>query len=436
MHYNYVNKVAKDILKNDTDAQDALQNAFTNAFKKLYQVKKYKAFKNWLHTIVRNEAIAIWEKNNKVDLIEDFQDELIQADDTLDRLNFYNMISILNIKEQKVFKLRYEDNLPIKHIAKILNTNENSIKSILRRGKAKLHEKLKPATLVFIFCIIIASTVLATCLINYIKDLFSINSIGANNDGVLMAIENLDWYQEIDMEYINLGNGYKLKIDYILMDEMNLYLIFNLISENDISEFNGFTLIDLSIQNENEEIICNKRSILSNQSVKKIGDKVISSDKHHLKSLIYMYADHMPIANSININFSKIMLSSKSIFSNNKYRKIYTNADFTIDLSEKFMNRTSTSYTSTNSMIIKKAIITETGFYAVLEIPYMKRLSKITLTDSQGKLYDCYATSLSYKDSGHIYEYIITSNFNNREEENLKLKIDKNEYFLTKDIYP
>jgi len=207
-----VNKVAKDILKNDTDAQDALQNAFTNAFKKLYQVKKYKAFKNWLHTIVRNEAIAIWEKNNKVDLIEDFQDELIQADDTLDRLNFYNMISILNIKEQKVFKLRYEDNLPIKHIAKILNTNENSIKSILRRGKAKLHEKLKPATLVFIFCIIIASTVLATCLINYIKDLFSINSIGANNDGVLMAIENLDWYQEIDMEYINLGNGYKLKV--------------------------------------------------------------------------------------------------------------------------------------------------------------------------------------------------------------------------------
>ena len=127
--------------------------------------------------------------------------------------------------------------------------SENTIKSELSRGRQKIRKSFKQASIIIlILCLLVTTSVIAISIISYIKSLFDVNSVGAKNDGVLMAIENLDWYQQVEMSYIDLGNGYKIKAEYLLIDEMNLYLVFDFQSEEDISKFNNISISDLKLQ--------------------------------------------------------------------------------------------------------------------------------------------------------------------------------------------
>ena len=135
--------------------------------------------------------------------------------------DFDNIIKTLDENKRKIFELYYKENLSIKEISKLLNISESTVKANLRRGRQKLKESFKHIPLfIIILFVFITTTVIAVSIISYIKNLFETSSVGANNDGVLMAIENMDWYQEVDMDYIELGDGYKIKVEYLLMDEM------------------------------------------------------------------------------------------------------------------------------------------------------------------------------------------------------------------------
>lgn len=240
-----------------------------------------------------------------------------------------------------------------------------------------------------------------------------------------MAIENLDWYQQVDMSYIDLGNGYKIKFDYLLIDEMNLYLVLDFESENDISKFKNISLSNLKITNENNITICDRGNMIPEQVQLAIGDKLIEKDEHHMKSLIYMYTDSFPISKTLNISFSEIALYTKKSINSIKYQ-----VDFKLDLSEKFVNRSYTSYSSNESKI-KKAIVTETGFYAIIETENTQ-IEKIELVDNDNFVHECYTHTLSnYNDYGTL-EYIVISDFNNIESERLKLIMYNNEIELLK----
>ena len=93
----------------------------------------------------------------------------------------------------------------------------------------------------------------------------------------------MEWYQQVDMDYIDLDDGYKIKVDYILMDEMNLYMVVDLESEKDISEYDYITFSGLKIINENGEIICDEGSVLNKQYAKVLGDKTIENRENHIK---------------------------------------------------------------------------------------------------------------------------------------------------------
>ena len=190
-----------------------------------------------------------------------------------------------------------------------MNISETTVKASLNRGRKKLKETFKHIPLfIIILFVFITTTVIAISIISYIKNLFETNSVGANNDGVLMAIENMDWYQQVDMDYMDLGDGYKIKVEYLLMDEMNLYLIFDFQSEEDISKYDNISIPDLKITNEKEEMICDLGNILSNQVQRYSGEKLIEKSKNHMKWLIHMYTVDFPISKKIKIELSKIAL--------------------------------------------------------------------------------------------------------------------------------
>lgn len=432
---NDLYKIAMKRLHNIQDCQDAIQDTYMSAYENLSSLDNNCKFKSWLISILINKCNTIYNSYKKIDeLPEDIMIFDEKLDNIHDEIDFNNIIKPLKEKDQKIFKLRFAHDLSVKQISKVLDENTNTIKSKLSRGTKKLSKLSKKyATILFILLVFIATGVIAGCIISYIQSLFETKSVGIYNDGVSIAIENLDWFQEVNTGYVDLGNGYKIDIEYMLIDEMNLYLLLNFESNEDISNYDDIAITDLQIMNENGDIICNKNDMFAKQYMKKIGDKLIEHDKNHMKFLLYMYTDQFPHSQSLNINFSKIKLSKKSTFNNNYYLDIDAQVNLSIDLDEKFINRSYTSYDCEN-INIKKSIITETGFYTIVTIENSSKKDKVILIDENNNLYNCYITTLTNIDTSAKTEYIVISNLTDATIQKLKLKINNTEYELKKKV--
>lgn len=420
-------RIARSYLKNEEDVKDIVQSTFATAYFNINQLKDDNKFKNWLGTILVNKCKKLSKeiaKRKEVSADDDEYKKLYSEDNVGEKINFENLIKDLSEREKQIFQMQYEEHMTTKEISKRLNMKENTIKSILSRGRLKLKKTIKPATIFMIILCAIATTVIAASIIKYVMGLFTTKDVGVENDGILMAIEHMEWYQQVDMDYIDLDDGYKIKVDYILMDEMNLYMVVDLESEKDISEYDHITLPDIKITNEKGDVICDRGYVLNEQYAKVLGDKTIENSENHIKGLIYMYTDRFPVSNILNINFSSILISKKSNFEYYKYIEIDADKNFQIELADKFIERKSTSYIS-ESEEIEKAIITETGFYAIVKLDNIKTIEPYLL-DDLGNKFKCYFLGMT----NYEIKYVIVANFNNTKAKELKLMIDNIEYDL------
>lgn len=425
---DYLYKFARTRLDNEEDIEDVIQNTIFIAYLNIRKLRNNRRFKTWITRILINECNKIYKYSKKyANILEKYSNTTVSKEYINKAVDFDDIIEILDERKKEIFELYYKKNLSIKEISEKLNVSENTIKSSLSRGKQKIKEKFKQTSIILlILCLFVTTSVIAISIINYIKSLFETNSVGVENYGTLMAIEDLDWYQQVDMSYIDLGKGYKIKLEYILMDEMNLYLVFDFESAEDISRYRNISLTDLKITNENDDVICDRGNILSTQTQKFIGDKIIEKNNYNMKSLVYMYTYSFPTSEKLNISFSKI-----SLYTKNTQDLIKANTDFQVELSEKFINRRYTLYTS-NQDKIKKAIITTTGFYAIIETDSLRKMKTIELIDEADNIYECYTHTLSNYNDSNTFEYIVMSNFNNIENKKLKLMISNDEYELIK----
>lgn len=131
---------AKSILKNDTDAEDAVCNAVMKAFENFSQLKEIDYFKSWITRIVINEAYMICRKNKNVQ----FMDEML----TEPSYNDYHdeMMEIINSLDEEfrtVIILFYYNDIPVKDIAEYLGIAVGTVKSRLNRGRKMLKELIQ-----------------------------------------------------------------------------------------------------------------------------------------------------------------------------------------------------------------------------------------------------------------------------------------------------
>lgn len=419
-------RIAKHILKDDEDIQDAIQMTMINSYNGMHELKDFKHFRSWVFKILTNECRKIYRSNKKdfylrkkfeknLDLKENYEEDFDA------HLSFDNLLEALNEREKVIFNLYYDEKLTIKQISKMLNTNENTIKYMLCAGRKKVKKHLI-SMLVIILCILLVGSVTAFSFIPYLKRLFKISY----NDNILTAIENLDWYQEIDMDYIDLGDGYKIKLEYILVDEMSLYMVFDFTSESDLGKFDDLSIIHLNITTENGDVICNTPNLNVPQYMIKSGGKSIEHDKHHIKALEFIMTNGFPKCKTLNINFKKVVPHYISYFGDEK-KVIDKECNIKVDLSDKFVNRTCTYYTS-DSPIIKKALVTETGFYAIF-IPDSNLSYDVKLIDENENMYLCHSAPFFMSNDN---SYLAVSAFNISDNNVLKLVIDDEEYTLIK----
>ncbi len=370
-----LNNIARKKIKNQEDVNDILQNTFIIGYLKIKQLKSAKYFKTWIIRILINECNKYYrEKERYMSLIEKCNN-YYENDNYIDiNIGFDDLIKELDTIEKKIFRMYYQENFSMKTIAEKLNIKENTIKTKIYRGKRKIYEKYKKFVLfVLIIGILMTGVTFGKDIISYLKNIFSLSSLGQNNEGVLNAIENKQWIQNVDMDLINLDNEYGINVKYIIVDEINIYILFELENKqgNNI-EFDRISITDLKLTDNNSNLIYDI-GVADEQLYGKIsGWKKIENDENNkILELLYIFSEGFPNIKTLKFDFSRVVLYNDKNPSYNK--TIYMdNKNFSIEINEKFISQNKKDIKleikkNRDNMIVKKAVITETGFYAVIK---------------------------------------------------------------------
>ncbi len=127
-------------LKNYVDAEDCFQNTFFNLYRSSPDFKDENHLKAWLIRVAINECNKYIRKNKPVVSLSKTNADSV--DFPTDRCDMSWALFRLDEKYREVLYLFYAEDYKISEISQILNKNENTIKTLLRRGKEKLKEIL------------------------------------------------------------------------------------------------------------------------------------------------------------------------------------------------------------------------------------------------------------------------------------------------------
>ena len=144
------------VVGNREEAEDVVQESFVIAYRSLHQYDDGKAsFATWLHRIAYHEALHRMKRRRLPTLSWDEYESLLKyaeetdADDWLTDPTEEQMqrldvaIDRLPAYDQTLLRLYYEDDLPLKEIAYILDSEASILASRLRRIRNRLRKELQ-----------------------------------------------------------------------------------------------------------------------------------------------------------------------------------------------------------------------------------------------------------------------------------------------------
>ena len=149
LYTRYFKKVTDkcfSFLKDHKQAEEFANDILTKAYEKIPGFKGNSSFSSWLYSITYNYCIDYlrmkkklhypnWNTSNEIPEIID------ESGADFEEASYDNLISILELihPEEKVLLLmKYQDNLPIKHIAKTLRISEDAVKMRLKRARTRV----------------------------------------------------------------------------------------------------------------------------------------------------------------------------------------------------------------------------------------------------------------------------------------------------------
>ena len=133
--------VAKSLLYNDADCQDAIQEAIAKAFDKIGTLKQDTYAKTWLLRILINECYGIMRKEKKIISLEVCEQEEPWME-RQDYSDLYEALMGLTEEARLAVTLYYMEGYNIREIARMTKVTESAVKSRLARARTKLKEEL------------------------------------------------------------------------------------------------------------------------------------------------------------------------------------------------------------------------------------------------------------------------------------------------------
>ena len=133
------------ILKNQGDAEDAVQNAFMQVirhFEKIYEIP-CEALPFWLISIVKNEALMILRKRKRTVQLDDWQAVSERAADVSDYTALVELFRSLPDTYRGVLEMKVLLGYTGKEIAGHLGISETAVSTRASRGRQLLREILE-----------------------------------------------------------------------------------------------------------------------------------------------------------------------------------------------------------------------------------------------------------------------------------------------------
>ena len=132
-------RVARGILSNEHDIEDAIQNTVIKAYEKINTLKKNEFFRTWLVRILINECNEIIRMNKRVVSINESNHEE-RYNDCYENIDLTKAINSLSEELRVTTVLFYFEDMSIKDIASILNIPNGTVRSRLSRARKILRE--------------------------------------------------------------------------------------------------------------------------------------------------------------------------------------------------------------------------------------------------------------------------------------------------------
>ena len=137
-HKDSLYRVAKTILKNDTDCEDAVSEAIVKSFSNIHTLKQDVYAKTWVTRILINECYRVLKlKSRECDYDEAVNAAEIAANNYSE---LYQSIMQLDVVHRTTIVLYYIEGYSIGEIGKIMGVSLGTVKSRLSRGRKKLKE--------------------------------------------------------------------------------------------------------------------------------------------------------------------------------------------------------------------------------------------------------------------------------------------------------
>jgi RNA polymerase sigma-70 factor (ECF subfamily) len=134
--------VAYLILRNRADAEDVLMDTLLTALDRGSSLRDASAMRQWLLKIATNQALSRQRRFRNVKWVQLAPDYPGPAMDTTEHVALVQGLATLPIRSRAAVVLHYYADLPVAEVATVMGTSQNTVKSQLRTGLARLREIL------------------------------------------------------------------------------------------------------------------------------------------------------------------------------------------------------------------------------------------------------------------------------------------------------
>lgn len=138
--------VAKSRLDNNEDIKDVIQETIFESYKNIRQLRDIEKFESWVLSILINNCNKFYKNHNNYNYIsysENEPDTNNQFTNLEKNLDFLSLLKLLDKSEQEIFTLFYINEYTTPKISELLNINENTVKTKLRRARQKIKEYIE-----------------------------------------------------------------------------------------------------------------------------------------------------------------------------------------------------------------------------------------------------------------------------------------------------
>ena len=131
--------IAKSKINNEEDVKDVVQECIYQSYKDINKLKDINKFEPWVIQILLNCCKQYYRKKKYTEELDEnisFENKDIKILEN--DCNFLTMLNGLNEEEKLIMILYYSDENTITEISNILDLNENTVKSKIKRAKEKI----------------------------------------------------------------------------------------------------------------------------------------------------------------------------------------------------------------------------------------------------------------------------------------------------------